>query len=144
MKTDNTKKVMVVDDVQHMRELLSLILKNEGYDVIESVNGKDALAKLDGLSIDMLITDLNMPVMNGFELVKRLRNRDDFHSTPVIMVSSENHEAIKEKARHIGVNEWIIKPLIPSDLMDAVRRLIAKKGHLMREWRSMASITINS
>jgi two-component system, chemotaxis family, chemotaxis protein CheY len=132
MMTDTTKRVMVVDDVQHIRELLSLILKNEGYDVIESVNGMDALAKLDGSSVDMLITDLNMPVMNGFELVKRLRNSDDFHSTPIIMVSSENHEAIRKKARRIGVNEWIIKPLIPSDLMDVVRRLIAKKDHLMR------------
>ena len=124
MTRDTSKKVMVVDDVRHIRELLSLILKSEGFEVIESINGRDALAKLDASPVDMLITDLNMPEMNGFELVSRLRSCDNFRSTPVIMVSSENHEAIREKARHMGVNEWIIKPLIPSDLMNVVRKLI--------------------
>ena len=137
MMTDVSKRVMVVDDVQHIRELLSLILKSEGYDVIESVNGKEALAKLDSSPVDMLITDLNMPVMDGFELVRRLRSCDNFRLTPVIMVSSENHEAIMKKARHIGVNEWIIKPLIPSDLMGVVQRLITNKDHLMHECQSI-------
>ena len=124
MTLDKSKRVMVVEDVKNVRELLSLILKNEGFDVIESANGQDAWNKLGGSYIDMLITDLNMPEMNGFELVKKLRNSADFHSTPVLMVTSENHEPIKRKARQLGVNEWLMKPLIPSDLMDAVRRLI--------------------
>ena len=124
MMADNLKKVIVVDDVQHIRELLSLILKSEGFDVIESVNGKDALRKLHGSGIDIVITDLNMPEMNGFEFVKKLRSSSDFHSTPVIMVTSENHVSIRRKAKQLGVNEWLMKPLIPSDLMNAVRRLI--------------------
>ena len=115
---------MVVEDVKNVRELLSLILKNEGFDVIESVNGQDAWNKLDGSDIDMLITDLNMPEMNGFELVKKLRSSVDFNLTPVLMVTSENHEPIRKKAKQLGVNEWLMKPLIPSDLMDVVRRLI--------------------
>jgi two-component system chemotaxis response regulator CheY len=115
---------MVVDDVHYIRELLSLILKSEGFDVIESVNGKDALKKLDGSYIDMVITDLNMPEMSGFEFVKKLRSRSDFHSTPVIMITSENHVSIRRKAEQLGVNEWLMKPLIPSDLMNAVHRLI--------------------
>jgi two-component system chemotaxis response regulator CheY len=124
MTLDKSKRVMVVEDVKHVRELLSLILKNEGFDVIESVNGQDAWNKLEGSGIDMLITDLNMPEMNGFELVKKLRNSADFHLTPVLMVTSENHEPIRKKAKQLGVNEWLMKPLIPSDLMDVVRRLI--------------------
>ncbi len=128
---DASKKVMVVDDVHYVRELLSLILKSEGFEVIESVNGRDALTKLNTSPVDMLITDLNMPEMNGFELVSQLRNCDSFRSTPVIMVSSENHEAIRKKARHMGVDEWIFKPLIPSDLMNAVRRLITAEDPLV-------------
>ena len=124
MMIDKLKKVMVVDDVQHIRELLSLILKSEGFDVVESINGKDALNKLDGSYIDIVITDLNMPEMNGFEFVKKLRSSSDFHLTPVIMVTSENHVSIRRKAKQLGVNEWLMKPLIPSDLMNAVRRLI--------------------
>jgi len=121
---DRSKKVMVVEDVKNIRELLSLILKNEGFDVIESVNGQDAWNKLDGSGIDMLITDLNLPEMNGFELVRKLRSSSDFHLTPVLMVTSENHEIIRKKAKQLGVNEWLMKPLIPEDLMDVVRRLI--------------------
>jgi two-component system, chemotaxis family, chemotaxis protein CheY len=124
MTLDKSKKVMVVEDVKNVRELLSLILKNEGFDVIESENGQDAWNKLDGSDIDMLITDLNMPEMNGFELVRKLRSSADFHLTPVLMVTSENHEPIKKKAKQLGVNEWLIKPLIPSDLMVVVRKLI--------------------
>lgn len=124
MMIDKLKKVMVVDDVQHIRELLSLILKSEGFDVIESANGKDALKKLDGSYIDMVITDLNMPEMSGLEFVQKLRSSSDFHLTPVIMVTSENHVSIRRKAKQLGVNEWLMKPLIPSDLMNVVRRLI--------------------
>jgi len=114
---------MVVEDTKKVRELLSLILKNEGFDVIESVNGLDAWNKLNGSDIDVLITDLNMPEMNGFELVKKLRSSAAFHLTPVLMVTSENHEPIRIKAKQLGVNEWLMKPLIPSELLDVVRRL---------------------
>ena len=124
MALDKSKTVMVVEDVKNVRELLSLILKNEGFDVIESENGQDAWNKLGGSDIDMLITDLNMPLMNGFELVKKLRSSADFHLTPVVMVTSENQEPIKKKAKQLGVNEWLMKPLIPADLMNVVRRLI--------------------
>jgi len=123
MTLDKSKRVMVVEDTKKVRELLSLILKNEGFDVIESVNGLDAWNKLNGSDIDVLITDLNMPEMNGFELVKKLRSSAAFHLTPVLMVTSENHEPIRIKANQLGVNEWLMKPLIPSELLDVVRRL---------------------
>jgi|MudIll2142460700_1097286.scaffolds.fasta_scaffold06825_4 two-component system chemotaxis response regulator CheY len=123
MTLDKSKRVMVVEDTKKVRELLSLILKNEGFDVIESVNGLDAWNKLNGSDIDVLITDLNMPEMNGFELVKKLRSSAAFHLTPVLMVTSENHEPIRIKAKQLGVNEWLMKPLIPSELLDVVRRL---------------------
>jgi two-component system, chemotaxis family, chemotaxis protein CheY len=120
---DKAKRVMVVDFRENIRKILSLILKRNGFHVIETVNGKEALEKLGGSKIDMLITDSNLPVMNGMELVKNLRSRSDFKSTPVIMVSSQSLN--KRMAKQLGVNEWILTSLIPSVLMVIVRRLIA-------------------
>jgi two-component system, chemotaxis family, chemotaxis protein CheY len=120
---DEAKRVMVVDFRENIRKILSLILKRNGFHVIETENGKEALEKLNSSKIDMLITDSNLPVMNGMELVENLRNRSDFKTTPVIMVSSQSLN--KRKAKQLGVNEWILTPLIPSVLMVIVRRLIA-------------------
>jgi two-component system, chemotaxis family, chemotaxis protein CheY len=120
---DEAKRVMVVDFRENIRKILSLILKRNGFHVIETENGKEALEKLNSSKIDMLITDSNLPVMNGMELIENLRNRSDFKTTPVIMVSSQSLN--KRKAKQLGVNEWILTPLIPSVLMVIVRRLIA-------------------
>jgi two-component system, chemotaxis family, chemotaxis protein CheY len=119
---DNAMRIMVVDDSEAVRELLSLILKNEGFDVVESNNGKDALKKLNKVNADMLITDLYMPEMNGMQLVERLRSCSRFKFMPVIMVSSENHESIIKKAKQIGVDEWLMKPFIRSDIMNVIRK----------------------
>lgn len=122
MITDNSMRIMVVDDAKSIRELISLVLRKEGFDVTESWNGKDALNKLNEMDVDMLITDLYMPEMNGMQLVERLRSSSQLKSMPVIMVSSENHESIINKAKQIGVNEWLVKPFIISELMGFVRK----------------------
>ncbi|OGW32843.1 MAG: hypothetical protein A2X59_08475 [Nitrospirae bacterium GWC2_42_7] len=115
-------RIMVVDDSESIRELLSLILKNEGFNVTESDNGTNALNKLNEMNIDMLITDLYMPEMDGMQLVERLRSSPKHKLMPVIMVSSENHESIIKKAKQIGVDEWLAKPFIHADLMNVVRK----------------------
>jgi len=122
MITDNPMRIIVVDDSEAVRELLSLILRNEGFEVTKSENGKDALEKLDEVYVDMLITDLYMPEMDGLQLVEKLRSSSKHKLLPVIMVSSENHEAIIKKAKQIGVDEWLMKPFIHSDLMSVVRK----------------------
>ena len=135
-------RVLVVDDAKYIRELISLILRNEGYEVIKAANGKEALNKLNGKNIDILITDLNMPEMNGIELAGRLRNMPDFKSIPVIMVTSENHESIRKKAKDAGVNEWILKPFIPKQLVDAVKKYvpaIKPKVQLMKQQLQLVS-----
>ena len=125
MKSGKSIRVMVVDDALYIRELISLILRNEGYEVIKAANGKEALNALNGTNIDMLITDLNMPEVNGIELVESLRNMPDFKSTPVLMITSENQESIRKRARQAGVNEWMLKPFIPKQLVDAVKKYVA-------------------
>jgi len=122
MSSGKSVSVLVVDDAVYIRELISLILKNEGYEVIKAANGMEALDKLNGTNSDLLITDLNMPEMNGIELLRRLRNIPDFKSIPVIMVTSDNHASIRRKARHAGVNEWLLKPFIPKQLVHAVKK----------------------
>jgi len=124
MMSGKSIRVLVVDDAKYIRELISLILRNEGYEVIKAANGREAWDKLNRTNIDMLITDLNMPEMNGIELAGKLRNVPDFKSIPILMVTSENHESIRKKAGYAGVNEWILKPFIPKQLVDTVKKYV--------------------
>ena len=117
-----TKTIMVVDDADFIRRLVSLILKNDGYKVVESTNGKEALNLLSDMEIDMLITDLNMPEMDGIELVRTMRANPAYKSIPVLMLTSEFHETKKQKAYEVGINEWILKPFITKQLMGIVTK----------------------
>ena len=142
MTSGKSVSVLVVDDAMYIRELISLILKNEGYEVIKAANGIEALDKLNGTNIDLLITDRNMPEMNGIELVRRLRNIPDFKSIPVIMVTSENHASIRRKAGYAGVNEWILKPFIPKQLVHAVEKhvpAIKPEGQFLEQQLQLVS-----
>ena len=119
-----SKTILVVDDADVIRSLVSLILTTEGYEVVESNNGKDALNKLEETSIDMIITDLNMPEMDGVELVKTMRSKFAYMHVPVVMLTSEFLEARKQKAFEAGINEWIPKPFIAKHLRDLVIKYV--------------------
>jgi len=119
----NSKTILVVDDADYIRRLVAIILKMEGYTVLEAENGKDALDTLEKTTIDMIITDLNMPVMDGIELVSVLRSKPAFKNIPVVMLTSEFLEFRKQTAFEAGVNEWIPKPYITSKLRDLVFKL---------------------
>jgi len=114
-------EIMIVDDTASGRYIISAVLKEEGHEVIEAVDGKDALEKINP-SVKMVITDLNMPHINGLELVKILKENPDYKSIPVIMVSSESEEGIKAEGRAAGVTEWINKPVSAGRLRDLVGR----------------------
>lgn len=114
-------EIIIVDDTSSSRRMISSVLKEEGHEVIEAVDGKDALEKLKP-SVKMVITDFNMPHINGLELVKILRENPDYKASPVIMVSSESEEGIKEEGRAAGVTEWINKPVSAGRLRDVVGR----------------------
>ena len=119
-----SKKILVVDDAGFIRNLVSLILTTEGYEVIESNNGKDALKKLEETSIDMIITDLNMPEMDGIELVKTMRSKSAYMHIPVVMLTSEFLETRKQRAFEAGINEWIPKPFIAQHLRALVMKYV--------------------
>ncbi|MEQ8169762.1 MAG: response regulator [Candidatus Eremiobacterota bacterium] len=117
-------EIMIVDDTASGRYMISALLKEEGHEVIEAVDGKDALEKIKP-SVKMVITDLNMPHINGLELVKILKENPDYKSIPVIMVSSESEEGIKAEGRAAGVTEWINKPVSAGRLRDLVGRVLS-------------------
>jgi two-component system chemotaxis response regulator CheY len=124
MMSGKSIRILVVDDAKYIRELIALILRNEGYEVIKAATGKEALDRLHEKDIDMFITDLYMPEMNGIELVGRLRDIPRFKSIPVLMVTSDNHASTRKKAEYAGVSEWILKPFIPKRLVDAVAKYV--------------------
>ena len=118
------KTVLIVDDSTSFRQVVSIALKGAGYDVIEGCDGKDALTKLDGRKINLIVSDVNMPNMDGITFVKaaKLLPADKF--TPVIMLTTEAGEAKKAEGKAAGVRAWVVKPFQPPVLLDAVSKLI--------------------
>lgn len=121
---NSLKTVMVVDDNDYVREVIKLILRKEGYTIVEAEHGEDALKKIADIYVDLIVTDFKMPVMNGLEFVKNLRVIDRHKSIPVIMLTSENRDFIRMEGSMLGVKEWLIKPILPVELISAVKKII--------------------
>lgn len=117
-----SKTVLIVDDSTSMRQLVAFALKDAGYDVVSAVHGKDALDKLNGTKIDMVITDLNMPEMDGIEFIKQLRTKTGYRFTPIVMLTTESQEAKKQEGKQAGASGWIVKPFTPEQLIDVVKK----------------------
>ncbi|HOO47193.1 MAG TPA: response regulator, partial [Deltaproteobacteria bacterium] len=98
--------------------------KKEGYDVIEAVDGKDALAKIQGSSVDLVITDLHMPNLDGIGLIRALRAESTYRFTPIVMLTTESHAEKKEAGKQAGATGWIVKPFKPEQLIAVVKRLL--------------------
>jgi two-component system, chemotaxis family, chemotaxis protein CheY len=115
---------MTVDDSPSMRLIVRSTLRKAGYQVVEAVDGKDALAKLDSAMIHMGLTDLNMPDMNGFELVRRLRAHPSCRFIPIMVVTAEPQAEVQQAGRAAGATGWIIKPFKPQQLLSAVKKVL--------------------
>ena len=118
------KTVMIVDDSASMRQVVGFALKDAGFDVIAAVDGKDAVGKLTGTKVDMIITDLNMPNLNGIELIKQVRRTDGYRFTPIIMLTTESQESSKAEGWQAGASGWIVKPFTPDQLLGVVKKFI--------------------
>ncbi len=125
--TTISKTIMIVDDEDYIRELVAIILERAGYNAIKAVNGKDALDKLKTTKIEMVITDLKMPEMDGIEFIRTLCSIDEYKSIPIIILTSESREIKKRECIQAGADEWIMKPFIPRHLLEVVRSLIIKR-----------------
>ncbi len=117
------KKALTVDDSRTMREMVSFTLKGAGYEVVEAEDGKDALVKIAANKVDVVITDLNMPNMNGFELIRALRADSNYKFTPILMLTTEGDGSKKEEGKAAGATGWIVKPFNPEKLVEVVKKV---------------------
>jgi two-component system, chemotaxis family, chemotaxis protein CheY len=118
------KTIMTVDDSASVRQMVSFTLRESGYQVIEAVDGRDALSKLNGTPIHMLLTDLNMPNMDGIELIRNVRANSSFKFIPIIMLTTESQAEKKQEGKTAGATGWIVKPFKPEQLLAVVKKVL--------------------
>lgn len=119
-----SKVILSVDDSASIRQMVGFTLKQAGYEVIEAVDGKDALSKVKGKKINMVITDLNMPNLDGIGLIKELRLNPSFKFIPIVMLTTESQGSKKQEGKSAGATGWIVKPFKPEQLITVVKKLI--------------------
>ncbi|MFP6848408.1 MAG: response regulator [Pseudomonas sp.] len=118
------KTILIVDDSASIRQVVGMTLKNAGYDVIEGVDGKDALTKLDGRKVHLIISDVNMPNMDGITFLKNVKQLPNYKFTPVIMLTTEAGDGKKGEGQAAGAKAWVVKPFQPAQMLTAVSKLI--------------------
>lgn len=120
-----SKTVLVVDDSPSVRMVVGIALRGAGYTVLEASDGRDGLTKLDGQKIHLVISDVNMPNMDGISFVKQLKALPAYRFTPVVMLTTESDEAKKREGQAAGAKAWVVKPFQPAQMLAAVARLVA-------------------
>jgi two-component system chemotaxis response regulator CheY len=119
-----SKTILTADDSTSMREMIGFTLRNAGYNVVEAVDGQDALAKVASCAPHMLITDLNMPNMDGIELIRQVRALPQCKYIPIVMLTTESQDAKKQAGRAAGASGWIVKPFRSEQLVMVARKLL--------------------
>jgi two-component system chemotaxis response regulator CheY len=117
------KTIMVVDDSASLRQVVGIALKGAGYDVVEGCDGSDALTKLDGRKVNLIISDVNMPNMDGITFVKAVKQLANYKFTPIIMLTTESQEGKKQEGQAAGAKAWVVKPFKPEQMLNAVSKL---------------------
>jgi len=117
-------KIMVIDDSNSMRGLIKQALVTAGHEVIEAVDGEDALARVNGAKIDLFLCDVNMPRIDGLTLVKRLRGLAAFKFSPILMLTTEIDPEKKRIAKEAGATGWLVKPFQPDQLLATIRKVL--------------------
>ena len=117
------KTIMIVDDSASMRQVVGIALKGAGYAVLEGRDGVDALAKLNGQKVHLIISDVNMPNMDGISFVKAVKLLPTYKFTPIIMLTTESEESKKREGQAAGAKAWVVKPFKPEQLLGAVQKL---------------------
>ena len=121
------KTILIVDDSASVRDVVGSALKGAGYNVLEAVDGKDALnrlSKLDGQKIHLVISDVNMPNMNGITFLREMKKQPEYKFVPVVMLTTEGSQDMKESGKDAGAKGWILKPFQPKQILAAVEKLL--------------------
>ncbi len=118
------KTILAVDDSASIRQMVSFTLKGAGYDVVEAVDGEDALDKAKNHTVSLILTDINMPRMDGLDLVKSLRVLPRYKIAPILVLTTESSEAMKTEGRAAGATGWLVKPFDPKRLLEVVKKVL--------------------
>jgi len=118
------KTILIVDDSPSVRQVVRMTLKGAGYDVVEGVDGSDALTKLDGQKIHLIISDVNMPKMDGITFVTEAKKLPAYKFTPIVMLTTESDPAKKAAGQAAGAKAWVVKPFQPEQMLAVVSKLI--------------------
>ena len=118
------KIIMTADDSASVRQMVAFTLKQNGYEVVEAVDGRDALAQLTARKVDMLLTDLNMPNMDGIGLIKGVRGGSLNKFIPIVMLTTESQDSRKAEGKAAGATGWIVKPFKPEQLIAVIQKVL--------------------
>ena len=117
-------KILAVDDSASMRQMVSFTLQGAGYDVIEACDGQDAFNKAKDGSVDLVLSDVNMPIMDGITLIKNLRTLPSYKFTPILMLTTESAADKKGEGKAAGATGWIVKPFNPDQLLSTIKKVL--------------------
>ncbi len=118
------RSILAVDDSASMRQMVAFTLKGAGYRVIEAADGQEAYEKAKATQVDLVLTDQNMPGMDGITLVKNLRALPSYDRTPILILTTESSDAMKAKGRAAGATGWLVKPFDPGKLLEVIGKVI--------------------
>jgi len=117
-------KILVVDDSNSIRDMVSFTLKSAGYQTVEAVNGEEGLTKAQVEPFDLVISDVNMPIMDGITLCGELRKLSNFKFTPILMLTTESSGDMKLRGKSAGATGWLVKPFNPEKLLATIKRVV--------------------
>lgn len=120
------KKILAVDDSGSLRQMVAFSLKSAGYQVVEAVDGQDGLEKAKRGKFDLVLTDQNMPKMDGLSLIRSLRGLTSYQKVPILVLTTEASTEMKEKGRAAGANGWLVKPFDPQRLIEVVKKVVGQ------------------
>ena len=121
-----SKKVLTIDDSSSIRQMVFYTLNNAGYQVDEAVNGQEGLQKAKKQQYDLVLTDQNMPIMDGLTVIRNLRVLPEYKTTPILMLTTEAGEAMKSHGKAAGATGWLVKPFNPNKLLEVVKSVLAR------------------
>ncbi|HAC33807.1 MAG TPA: response regulator [Gammaproteobacteria bacterium] len=117
-------KILAADDSASMRQMVSFTLKSKGHEIIQAVDGQEALTMAQRGAVDLVLTDLNMPKMDGLTLIRQLRKLPDYRFTPILMLTTEADASRKQEGKAVGATGWIVKPFNPEQLLKTIDRVL--------------------
>ncbi len=118
------KIILAVDDSASIRQMVVFTLKSAGYEVVEAVDGMDGVEKAKARSVNLILTDQNMPRMDGLTLIKNVRALPQHKTTPILMLTTESSDAMKSQGKAAGATGWLVKPFDPQKLLEVVKKVI--------------------